>query len=286
MIYFKKELEKRSDNRITVELFFSGILGKESEVLDMVKKGTIQGCRGGLFERANRKYIIYTLPFIFQNSSQMLKLLDSDFGKTINAEALSNGYYIPVCGIAGGLRNITTNTRPIHTPDDIAGMTLRTPPIDITIKTFDMLGAMPEQIPYTETYMALKNDIVDGQENPLSNIVDMKFYEVQKYLSLVSWQAHPDPFYVNPGWYNSLPDDLRRIFDDVSVETMTFSNQVWLDSENDFLQFLKSKMEINEVSPEHIGLFKAAVQPVWRRYIEEGYFTEEDLRKVREIISG
>ena len=67
MLYFEEQLEKKSNGRIKVELFFDGVLGKEAEVLDMVKIGTIQGCRGGLFERANKMYLLYTLPFLFQN---------------------------------------------------------------------------------------------------------------------------------------------------------------------------------------------------------------------------
>ena len=101
-----------------------------------------------------------------------------------NKGALENGFYIPATGVAGGMRNLTNSVRPIKTVDDIKGLKMRTPPIDVTIRTFKAIGANPQEVPYTETYMALKTGVVDGQENPFSNIVDMKFYEAQKYLSL------------------------------------------------------------------------------------------------------
>ena len=76
-----------------MEIYTSGVLGKEAEVLDMVKIGTVQGCRGGLFERANKKYLLYTLPFMFENTDQVLKLMRGEFGLKINEGALENGFY-------------------------------------------------------------------------------------------------------------------------------------------------------------------------------------------------
>ena len=226
MDFFKQEVEKASGGRIKVELYFGGVLGKEAEVLDMVKMGAIQGSRGGLFERANKQFLIYTLPFMFENTDQVLKAMASPVGDKINEGALANGYYIPATGVAGGFRNITNSKRPVASLADIKGLKMRTPPIDMTIKTFSALGANPQQVAYTETYMALKTGVVDGQENPFSNIVDMKFYEAQKYLSIVNWQVHPDPFYVNPAWYKALPADLQKIFTSTAKMAIKESNQV------------------------------------------------------------
>jgi C4-dicarboxylate-binding protein DctP len=283
MFFFKEQLEGASNGRIKVELYTGGVMGKEAEVLDMVKLGTLQGCRGGLFELANKKFLIYTLPWMFENSEQIIKVMRSDFGAEINAGALENGFYIPATGCAGGFRNITNNVRPITKPADLAGLKMRTPPIDMTIKTFSQLGANPQQVAYTETYMALKQGVVDGQENPFSNTTDMKFYEAQKYLSVVNWQLHPDPFYVNPDWYNSLPDDLKAIFDTVAKATMQYSDTIWLNSEKDYYYFLKEQLETNELSSSAVSQFAEAVKPVWQYYVDEGYFTWDDINKAMDI---
>lgn len=277
MMFFKEQLEKRSGGRIAVELYLSGVLGKESEVLEMVKLGNLQGCRGGLFERANKKFLLYTLPFMFANADQAVRVLNSDLGAEINKGALANGFYIPATGVAGGMRQPTNKVRPIRTVADLKGLKLRTPPIDVTIRTFQTLGANPQQVPYTETYMALKTGVVDGQENPFSNCVDMKFYEVQKYLSVINWQVHPDPFYVNPAWYQALPEDLKQVFDAVSVETMNHSNTIWLASENGYYETLKGKLEVNEMRPEDRAGFVEAVRPVWQYYVDQGDFTWDDI---------
>jgi len=283
MVFFKKMLEKASGGRISVELYFSGVLGKEAEVLDMVKLGSVQGCRGGLFERANKKYLMYTLPFLFEDADKVVAVMRSEVGQAINKGAMENGFYIPATGVAGGMRNITNSKRPITIVDDLKGLKMRTPPIDVTIRTFKALGANPQQVAYTETYMALKTGVVDGQENPFSNVVDMKFYEAQKYLSVVNWQVHPDPFYVNPAWYNALPDDLKAIFDAVAEATMIYSDTIWLNSEQKYFNILKDKLAVNFLTPEAREGFVKGVKGVWQYYVDEGYFTMDEVNQALDI---
>lgn len=242
MLFFKDELEKASNGRISVEVFAGGQLGTEAEAMDMVKMGTVQGTRGGAFAKANKKFLIYTLPFLFEDTDSVLKAMRSDFGAMVAKAAESNGYYIPATGVAGGFRVVTNSKRPINTPDDVKGLKIRTPGIETIIKTFEALGASPTSVPYTETYMALKMGVADGQENPPSNITVMKFYEAQKYLSLLNYQIHPDPFFVNLKWYQSLPDDLKAVFDKAAKDAMIKSDTEWLASEADYLKFLSEKL--------------------------------------------
>ena len=283
MVFFKNMLEKASNGKIKVELYFSGVLGKEAEVLEMVKLGTVQGSRGGLFERANKKYLMYTLPFLFENADKVVAVMRSDLGKAINKGAMANGIYIPATGVAGGMRNITNSKQPIATVGDLKGLKMRTPPIDVTIRTFKALGANPQQVAYTETYMALKTGVVDGQENPFSNAVDMKFYEAQKYLSVVNWQVHPDPFYVNPAWYKSLPDDLKAVFDAVAEATMIYSDTIWLNSEVGYFNILKDKLAVNHMDPKDRPGFLKGVKNVWQYYVDKGYFTWDEINKALAI---
>ena len=283
MVFFKNTLEKATQGRIKVELYFSGVLGKEAEVLDMVKMGNVQACRGGLFERANKKYLMYTLPFLFEDADKVVAVMRSDLGQKINQGAMANGFYIPATGVAGGMRNLTNSKRPVNTVDDLKGLKMRTPPIDVTIRTFKALGANPQQVAYTETYMALKTKVVDGQENPFSNAVDMKFYEAQKYLSVLNWQVHPDPLYVNPAWYNGLPDDLKAIFDAVAEATMIYSDTIWLNSEQGYYNILKDKLVVNHSDPKYRKGFVDGVKGVWQYYVDKGYFTWDEVNQALAI---
>ena len=162
---------------------------------------------------------------------------------------------------------------------------MRKPPIELTLLTFQALGANPQQVAYTETYMALKSGVVDGQENPFSNAVDMKFYEAQKYLSVVNWQVHPDPFYVNPEWYNSLPEDLKAVFNSVAEATMQYSDTIWLNSEEGYFNILKEKLAVNTITPEARAQFVNKVQSVWKYYTDKNYFTQAEINEALAIAS-
>uniref|UniRef100_UPI00272DD952 TRAP transporter substrate-binding protein n=1 Tax=Propionivibrio sp. TaxID=2212460 RepID=UPI00272DD952 len=240
--------------------------------------GNVQGTRGGSFAKANKKFLIYTLPFLFDNIDAVLKAMRSDFGASIAKHAEAGGYYIPATGVAGGFRQISNSKRPINTPDDVSGLKIRTPPIETIVKTMQALGANPQSIPYGETYMALKMGVVDGQENPPSNIAEMKFYEAQKYLSLVDYQIHPDPLMVNLKWYQALPADLKTVFDKAAREAMEWSDTNWLASEAGYMETLKKNMTVNPVSPENRAKFVAKVKPVWDAYVKDGTFTEAEIQ--------
>ncbi|PLW77105.1 TRAP transporter substrate-binding protein [Cohaesibacter celericrescens] len=279
MLLFKDELEKASGGQIAVEVFGGSLLGSEPEVMDMVKMGAVQGTRGGAFTKANKKFLIYTLPFLYENTDSVLKAMRSDFGTVIADAAKANGYYIPATGVAGGFRQITNNARPINTPDDVVGLKIRTPGIETIIKTFQALEASPTSIPYGEVYMALKMGVADGEENPPSNITEMKFYEAQKYISLVNYQIHPDPMMVNLKWYEGLPEDLKVVFDKAAKDAMKWSDEHWLASEADYLKFLSDKLIVNEISTENRVKFIEKVRPVWDAYVEDGTFTAAEVKQ-------
>jgi C4-dicarboxylate-binding protein DctP len=286
MVLFKDVVEEASGGHIKVELYGAGVLGTESEVMDMVKVGNLQGTRGGLFAKANKKFLLYTLPFLFDNTEQVLKVMRSSFGAKIAEGAKANGFYIPATGVAGGFRQFTNNARPIATPEDIKGLKMRTPPIDSIIRTMRALEASPQQVPYKETYMALKTGVVDGQENPASNITEMKFYEVQKYLTVVNYQVHPDPFFVSLSWYEALPDDLKNVFNAAAKAAMVYSDTVWLSSEHDYLTFLKGQLQTNDIAPDKRSLFVTKVKGVWNHYIKEGMCTQGEIDEALAIAAG
>jgi len=285
MVYFKDEVEKRSSGRIKVENYFSAVLGTEFEVLDMVATGALQGTRSGAFTNVNKKYNIFLLPFLVEDWDQALKLLKSDFTKRINEESKVNGFHVPACGISQGFRAHTNNVRPIETPDDLKGLKVRVPPQEVFVVNAQALGVNPQELPYSEVYMALKMGVVDGQDNAVSNIWDYKVYEVQKYLSITNYATGPDPFMVNLQWYNSLPDDLKNIFDEVAVEAMSFSDQLNRDKETEYIDRLSEKLLTNYVSPENLEKFRKTTEPVYQYFIDKGYFTMADIEEARAFIN-
>ena len=286
MTFFEEELEKRTDGKIQVENYFSAILGTEFEVLDMVATGSLQGTRSGGFTNVNKKYNLYMLPFLVEDWDQAIKLMSSEFTKRINEESRANGFHVPVCGISQGFRAHTNNVRPIESPDDIKGLKMRVPQQEVYVVNAQALGVNPQEIPYSEAYMALKLGVVDGQDNAVSNIWDYKIYEVQEYLTITNYAIGPDPFIVNLKWYNTLPDDLKRIFDEVSVEAMEFSDQLNREKEGEYIGLLSEELETNYVTPENREKFREASMPVYQYFIDKEYFSWEDINEIREYLSN
>jgi len=284
MIFFKKAVEQRTAGRIRVENYFSAVLGTELEVFDMVATGALQGTRSGGFIHANKKYYIFMLPFLVDDWDQAIKLVNSEFTNAINKEAQSNGFHIPACGISQGFRAHTNNQRPIHSPEDLKGLKMRVPPQEVYVVNSQILGVNPQQLPYSEVYMALKMGVVDGQDNAVSNIWDFKIYEVQKYLTISYYATGPDPFMVNLDWYNSLPTALQRIFDEVAVETMKYSDKLNREREGLYITQLEEKLETNYLTLANLEKFRAATLPVYQYFIDKGYFSWDDIRSARASI--
>jgi len=285
MIFFENELEKRTAGKIKVENYFSAILGTEFEVLDMVATGTLQGTRSGGFTNVNKRYNIFMLPFLVEDWDQAIKLMSSDFTKKINEGSRANGFHVPVCGISQGFRAHTNNVRPIESPDDIKGLKMRVPPQEVYVINAQVLGVNPQEIPYSEAYMALKLGVVDGQDNAVSNIWDYKIYEVQEFLTITNYAIGPDPFIVNLQWYNKLPDNLKKIFDEVAVEAMKYSDQLNREKETEYIGLLSEKLKTNFVTPENREKFREASKPVYEYFIDKGYFNWNDINEVRTYLS-
>jgi len=281
MIFFKEEVEKRTKGRIKVENYFSAVLGTEFEVQDMVATGALQGTRGGGFTNANMRYNIFMLPFLVENWDQAIKLVTSEFARKINEEAKANGYHIPACGISQGFRAHTNNVKPIETPDDLKGLKMRVPQQEVYVINAKTLGINPQELPYSEVYMALKTGVVDGQDNAVSNIWDYKVYEVQKYLTITNYAIGPDPFMVNLEWYNSLPGDLKEIFDEVAIEAMRYSDQLNRENEAKYIKLLSEKLETNYVTPDNLEKFREATKPVYQYFVNKEYFTWDDINQAR-----
>lgn len=281
LLKFKEIVEQKSAKQIEVQIFASGQLGSEAEQMEAVKMGTIQATRGGQFEAAAPELLIYTMPFLFNDIESVHKITRGPIGEKIAKHAEKNGITIIATGDAGGLRHITNNTRPIVKPEDMQGLKLRTPPIESIIKTMAAFGANPVSIPYTEVYMALKTGVADGQENPLVNITAMKFYEVQKYLTLVNYQYHPDPFYVSSKWFKALDPKHQAILIEAAKETMKYNDELVDKETKASLATLEKAMKVNNLTKEQRQLFIDKAKPVYDYYIGKGLFTMKDLDEIR-----
>ena len=283
MLFFKERLEKESDGKIKVDLFFSGVLGNERELMDLVSTGALQGTRGGFFNDVNPKFNLLTLPFLVSNWDEASNLVNSSLMKTINAGSRTNGFHVPATGISQGFRAHTNNKKPILTPRDFKGLKMRVPMQEVFIQTARAFGANPQELAAIDIYQALQTGVIDGQDNPPSNIWDFKMYEVSKYLTVTNYATGPDPFIVNLKWYNTLPPELKIIFDRVAKAAIAKSDQMNREKESEYLDMLSKHLKINYISGKDLIPFQEAVKPVYNYFINKGMFTMAEIKEAQKI---
>ena len=230
---------------------------------------------------------MFTAPFLTQNRAQVTALLKSDLAKKVCAEAEeSTGTVIIDLCDAGGYRQFSNNVHPITKPDDLKGLKMRTNGMKTIDLTFQQMGASTVSIPYSDLYMGLKTGVADGQENPWVNVVGMKFYEVQKYFTEVNYQFHPDPFYVNAAWWNSLPEQYRTIISECASEMGDYNDQlIDENSENAKQTIIDSGADVYVPTEEELAAFKEAVQPVYDQMIQEDICTEDEMQEMKDIVA-
>jgi C4-dicarboxylate-binding protein DctP len=286
MQYFEEQLELRSAGRIQVENYFSSVLGSEREMMDMVATGVLQGTRGGLFADANPKFVVFMLPFLVENWDQALTLVNSEFATRINDGAKENGFHIPATGISQGFRAHTNNVRSIRTPADLRGLKMRVPPQLVYVLTAQVFGASPQEMPASEIYGALRTGVLDGQDNPPSNIWDYNIYEVQKFMTVTHYATGPDPFMVDLEWYKSLPEDLQLLFDTVAVESIRYSDELNRVAELEMIAKLDDVLEVNYLSGQDLQPFQELAQQVYEYFIDSGVVSAEEVREAASIARG
>lgn len=265
--YIKTEIEKRSDGRIEVKFFPGGALGGDRELAEGITLGDIQ------FTSMSTSPVVafvpqlgvFDLPYVFPHDANVLQqvLLHSDFTKSLNTYMEPKGFRLAGF-FNSGFRQLTTAKTPVHSVADIenAKLRIRVQENPFHIELWKLLGAAPTPIAYTELYGALQQGVVDGQENPFVNILASKFYEVQGYLTETSHILLANINLLDAKWYDSLPDDLKKIVDDVISESVDMQ---WKE-QNEALASQKAElaksMQIIELTPEQLDEFKSRTAPM------------------------
>ena len=287
MEQFAADVAEKTNGHVTVEVFGNGQLGTEKEMLEQVVQGVTQGMRGGQFDFSPR-LLMFTLPFLTNTREEVTALLQSDLAKSVcaEAEAETGTVIINLCD-AGGYRQFSNNTRPITKPEDLKGLKMRTNGMKTIDMTFQAMGANTVSVPYADLYMGLKTSIADGQENPWVNVQGMKFYEVQKYFTQVNYQFHPDPFYVNAEWWNSLPEEFRTILSECATAMGEYNDQL-IDQNSDAAKqvVIDAGCEVYIPTAEELAAFQEACQPVYAQAVAEGICTQEELDEMLAIVAA
>lgn len=262
---FANDVKKETSGRVNIQVYPSGQLGNEKDMVEGLTLGTVDGglIGGGSFQSLDPKFGIEALPYAWPTHEAAYKAFDGKLGKYLFGLLEKKG----IVGISwweNGFRHITNNKRPVAKPEDLKGLKLRVTPDKMRLDTFKLLGAAPMAINFGELYSALQQGVVDGQENPYAIIYSNAFNEVQKYLSKSGHIWGSAVLCVNADvWKKLTPADQATVMKLARKWCLTQRKET-VKEENDFLAKLKAKgMKVNEVDK---AAFKKAVQPIWKSY--------------------
>ncbi|WP_167620198.1 DctP family TRAP transporter solute-binding subunit [Paracoccus ravus] len=259
---FAKEVGEKTEGRVNIEVFPSGQLGNEKDMIEGLQFGAVQGgvIGAGSFQTIEPKLGIIEMPYAWASRDKAFAALDGELGTALSG-LLEDKNIKVLAWWENGYRNVTNSKKPVVTPDDLAGLKIRVTPDKVRLETFEVMGAQPAPLAFGELYSALQQGVFDAQENPLSIIWSSSFFEVQKYVSNTQhvWGA-ASLVLSKPVWDKISPED-QQIVEAAAQEWGEKQRQMVADSDADMIAKLKEKgMEFNDVDK---AAFEAAVKPVW-----------------------
>lgn len=210
---FASDFAKRCGGRVRVDIYFGGALGGEREISEDVSAGTLDmaivSSAGYASQTITPKLGVFDTPFLFRDLKHARGVLDGPIGD----EALTQLDAAGIIGLAwgeNGVRQITTQDKPIRKPSDLAGVKIRVPQSEVMVTAFAAFGADAQPLAFPDLYAALADGSFHAQENPVGNIKNSNFDRVQKYLSLTSHVYSPAIMMVSTRAFDMLTADEQQ----------------------------------------------------------------------------
>lgn len=248
---FAKRANAALEGKAKVTVFGSSQLGKDKELLQKLKLGTVDfALPSTVMSTVTDEFGLFEMPYLVKNREHMSRIESEMFWDKLAPAVESKGYKI-IAVWENGFRHITNNARPINTPADLQGLKLRTPKGTWRVKMFKTYGANPTPMAFSEVFAALQTGTMDGQENPYAQIYSAKFQEVQKYLSITGHVYTPAYVTVGAEKWSQLPADIRDTLEQIAKETQSYVYETAANLEVDLLNKIKAGgVEVNEADKD------------------------------------
>lgn len=270
MVRFAELVEKKSSGNLKVKIFPPGQLsqGNMRTTVELLQSGSLHCALfvPGYYEVFDERFMVFGMPFIFENRDQTFRVLDGPLGEKMLA-MMSEKNIKSMAYWDHGYRQITNSKRPIRTPEDLRGLKIRTPPSPVVESIFRTLGTVTTATALGELYMALQQKMVDGQENPYNSIYRRKFYEVQKYVTEWNYQFVPLFVGMNMPFFKTLSPEHQNILISSAREAAPYQRKLSADEDDLMKKELVAKgMELTTLTKEQMNAFKRAMDPVYKEF--------------------
>ncbi|MEW5919373.1 MAG: TRAP transporter substrate-binding protein [Bacillota bacterium] len=261
---FAESVAKKTNNGLTFDVYPASQLGGARELIESTQSGALEGTyvASAFYVPFMPTIAIPQLPYLFPSRDITYEvLIEGDLGKQILA-SLEAVNLKGVGFFEGGFQQLTANF-PVRHPDDLQGKKIRVMENPVLIAQYQALGATPTPISFAELYTALQQGVVDGQENPLGGIYDMKLYEVQKYITLSDHAFLGIALAFNKQWYDNLPAEYQKAMAEAAYEEALALRKVIEEMEvkNMLPAIMNAGLEVIELTPEQSKAFAEKAGP-------------------------
>ena len=245
----------QSGGKLKVQTFFDGSLGADAAVLQQLRTGSVDILVTATSYLATVAPAagVFDLPFLFADEKEADGVLDGKTGELI-AQKIQAAGVVTLAYWENGFRNMTNSRRPIQRLEDMQNLKFRVLPTPVMLAAFKAMGAFAVPMPFPELYSALETKTVDGQENPTNLIESVKFYEVQKFLSVTNHVYSPWIVLVSKKWWDGLSKAEQKVLLDAARASRDFERKDTRDEATKALADLKAKgMQINELPAAEVA---------------------------------
>jgi C4-dicarboxylate-binding protein DctP len=262
---FKELAEKMTGGKVKVEVYPNSQLYKDGEEMQMLQLGSVQMLAPSVSKFGPlgvRAFELFDLPYIFDNYDELHKITNGAVGQNLFKKLESKG----IVGLAywdNGFKNMSAN-KPLRVPADFRGLKMRVQSSKVLEGQMRALGATPQVMAFSEVYQALQTGVVDGTENPPSNLYTQKMHEVQKYLTMSDHGVIEYAVIVNKKFWDGLPADIRNTITNAMKEATRYANDIAKQENDDALAKVKAagKTQIITLTPEEKKAWKKALVKV------------------------
>jgi tripartite ATP-independent transporter DctP family solute receptor len=270
--------KEKSRGKLVINDYPAGQLGSINDIADAAVNGEIEMVilSTGVIGKRYTPWQIFEGPFLLSGYDHYQKVMNSDIATVMKEE----------CRKQTGLRTLTTwyygtryvtSKKLIKTPGDMKGMKLRTPDEPMSVANAKAMGANPTPMALSEVYLALQQNVVDGQENPIPTIYTQKFYEVQDYIIMTGHLFQVNPIMIIDKVYEGLPSELKKALDDSIAQVSPAVDKLIIDDEKKMLSEMQAK-GMKVVQPD-VDAFVQATSTVYKQF--ESYWGPELYAKIQ-----
>lgn len=259
---------EKSGGKMKIQPFWDGALGSDLTSTQSVRTGSLEMVITSTAPVVSivPELGVFDLPFLFNTASEADKVLDGKSGEWFAAKLPAVGL-VNLAWWENGFRHTTNSKRPINKVEDFEGVKMRVMQNTIFLDTFKTLGSNAVPMAFTEVYSALETKTVDGQENPFSNIENMKFYEVQKYLTLTKHAYSPTLVLFSKKIWDTLSPQEQTTLRECAVQGREEQRRANRAQEARSVDSLKSKgMAVNEIAPAEMQRIRDRSSVIYERH--------------------